>query len=321
MEGEEVEEESYNGTLKSLKPFRRVKDTKVTLNNGIRMPVLGFGTYKIQGLEDLLQIIKFALSAGYKLFDTASDYYNERDLGTSLAAHLPANNLERDDIFVISKLATEDQCVANVRKAVLKSMKNLMMEQIDLYLVHWPGASILDIPEDDSPKHRNVRQDTWQQLVRLLDEEKLRSIGVSNFCERHLVDLLEYSSVKPVVNQVEFHPHYRQPQELLDLCKEQDIFLQAYGIFGGGENAILFDPVIIEVLKAIKRRIPYLTTAQVILRWALQSGFGVLTRAMDYTPIHCNADLDFYITKRQMKQINAISTRTKYYWDPEYIVH
>ncbi|XP_066904663.1 glyoxal reductase isoform X4 [Halyomorpha halys] len=284
-EEEEVDEQSYDGTRNSLKPFRKVKDTKITLNNGIQMPVLGFGTYKIQGLEDVYQIIKFALSAGYKLF------------------------------------ATQDQCGTNVRKAVLKSMKNLMMEQIDLYLVHWPGGSIADIPDDESPKHRSVRHDTWQQLVRLLEEEKLRSIGVSNFCARHLGDLLDFSSVKPVVNQVEFHPHYRQPQELIDLCKEQDIFLQAYGLFGGGENAVLFDPVIIEVLTAIRRRIHYLSTAQVILRWGLQSGFGVLTKAMDYTPIHLNADLDFYITKRQMNQINAISTRRKYYWDPEAILH
>ncbi|XP_066904662.1 glyoxal reductase isoform X3 [Halyomorpha halys] len=293
-EEEEVDEQSYDGTRNSLKPFRKVKDTKITLNNGIQMPVLGY---------------------------TASNYYNERDIGTSMAAHLPDNNLERDDVFIISKLATQDQCGTNVRKAVLKSMKNLMMEQIDLYLVHWPGGSIADIPDDESPKHRSVRHDTWQQLVRLLEEEKLRSIGVSNFCARHLGDLLDFSSVKPVVNQVEFHPHYRQPQELIDLCKEQDIFLQAYGLFGGGENAVLFDPVIIEVLTAIRRRIHYLSTAQVILRWGLQSGFGVLTKAMDYTPIHLNADLDFYITKRQMNQINAISTRRKYYWDPEAILH
>lgn len=299
----------YRGTLDALKSGKRVVESTVTLNNGIQMPILGFGTYLIRS-DDIYAALDVALAAGYKHIDTAAVYHNEEAIGAALQELLPKYNLTRKDIFITTKLSPK-HLGGNIHTVVLTSLKNLRTSYVDLYLIHWPGAQ--GIPES-SPENAAKRIDTWKKLIELHagGQGVLKAIGVSNYLPRHLEETVSSTGVPPAVNQVEFHPHYRHPDEMYAVCGKYNIFLQGYASLGGSNNINLLSE---KVVKEIAKR-HEVTPAQVLLRWSLQSGYLIIPKSITPERIRTNAMLDFTLLTGDMLQITSMSTRQKCSWNP-----
>ncbi|KAK3592003.1 hypothetical protein CHS0354_031510 [Potamilus streckersoni] len=285
----------------------------IQLRNGPRMPLIGLGTYKIQGNEVILETLKTALESGYRSIDTAAVYRNECDIGTSLKLVLPQLDLTREDIFITSKLAPKDQGQGKCREACLKSLSNLQTDYLDLYLIHWPGVQGI---KPDDPRNCQLRLQSWQDLEHLHKEGKIRAIGVSNFEERHLHELLCHCEVKPDVLQIEHHPHLVQSQ-LLRFCTENSIHFQAYSSLGTSSenNQLLRDAEVVRIADYLGK-----SPAQVLLRWAIQQGIGVLPKSTNQEHIKENIDIfGFCINDKDMEALNNLSRGSHYCWDPHHI--
>ncbi|PNF38295.1 putative oxidoreductase [Cryptotermes secundus] len=265
------------------------------------------GTYRIHGQSVIHRVIEAGLKAGYRAFDTAAVYRNEEAIGLALKTLLPKFSLSREDIFLTTKLG--DHGVGTTTKAVKSSLKKLGTSYVDLYLVHWPGVSRLPVY---SPDNAIIRSDTWRELVTLHRQGLLRAIGISNYTVQHLKELIENShGVIPAVNQVEYHPHYKQP-ELLKFCQDRGILLQAYCSLGGSsDRRLLEDATVGAVAKKLDR-----SPAQVLLCWALQQGIGVIPKSVSPDHISDNIKLDFIISESDMVTLNSIPVVEKYAWDP-----
>ena len=258
------------------------------LNNGVKIPVLGFGTWQLnyqEGQKAVNQALKF----GYRLIDTAAYYQNEAEVGEAIRA----SGISRSEIFVVTKLWNSDHFMA--KEAFEKSLANLGLGYIDLYLIHWP------VPE---------RLESWKTLEKLLGSGKVKSIGVSNFTIRHLEELLDSASVVPAVNQVEFTPFLYQ-KDLLDYCRKKGIILEAYAPLTRGSR--LADPNLEEIAASHKK-----TPAQVMLRWSVQKGVIPLPRSKNPARIKENADIfDFNLTGKEMNAIDSFDEGLRTTWDPE----
>nr|CAD7266476.1 unnamed protein product [Timema shepardi] len=308
-----------------------VKTSSFKLNNGVLMPAIGLGTYRIRGSDLIFDVIDKGLKAGYRSIDTAAVYHNEEDIGRALKELLPKYNLTREDIFVTSKLSPSDHCPTKVAVAAKGSLARLDTPYLDLYLVHWPGVAGV---APDSANNPEVRIATWQELAALHRQGLFRSIGVSNYTKHHLVQILANSAgVRPAVNQysgnvvkwgcglvrsgvfqVEFHPHYKQP-ELLNFCYEEGVLLQAYSSLGGSSNhSLLEDPTVNKVAESLGR-----SPSQVLLRWALEQRVGVIPKSVHPDRIAENIDLDFDIPQDSMRQLSSIQMMEKYAWDPNVV--
>lgn len=290
----------------------------IKLNTGFSIPLIGFGTYQIRGSQLIHDLLDYALKAGYRHIDTAVCYRNEQDIGTALKTLLPKYNLKREDIFITSKIIPlYNHGEQFVEETVLKSLANLQTEYIDLYLIHWPGVSGIQASHPDNVKYRRC---TWNALVRMHREGKCRSIGVSNYTVRHIRELLgDCSGVRPAVNQVEWHPQHYQP-ELLELCRAEGIFLQAYSSLGtSGSTQLREHPTVAEIASRLSR-----SPAQVLLRWAVQQEVGILPKASSRDRIEENIALDdFELSKDDMQLLDELrkaSDATKYAWDPTPVV-
>ncbi|XP_049959406.1 uncharacterized oxidoreductase MSMEG_2408/MSMEI_2347-like isoform X2 [Schistocerca serialis cubense] len=282
-----------------------VQDYVYKLNTGREFPMVGFGTYKIKGKNLIYSVIDAALKAGYKSIDTAAVYGNEEDIGLALKDLLPKYNLKRE--------APSDFGRERAVKAVEKSLKNLGVDYIDLYLIHWPGVSSVPV---DSSVHRKERFETWETLTNLYNTGCLRAIGVSNYTVRHLAELLDKDNiVKPAVNQVELHPYFRQEQ-LRTACEKAGILVQAYCSLGGsaGANHLLNDSTVVEVAQRLGR-----TPAQVLLRWALQLNAAVIPKSVNPDRIASNIALNFELLPKDMELLNSLKTVKKFAWDPEIV--
>ncbi|KAJ1981913.1 hypothetical protein H4R34_001895 [Dimargaris verticillata] len=246
-----------------------------TLKNGVAIPKIGVGTYRIKD-EDLVDtVITTAIRQGYRLIDTATVYKNESAIGKALRSvfnDYSTYGVTRSDLFVVSKLAPRDQGFNACYNAVLCSLDKLGLEYIDLYLIHWPGTQ--KVPHD-SDKNRANRQGSWQALEKLQTEGKLRSIGVSNYTVQHLSELLSFANLVPSVLQVEFHPLHYQP-ELVSYCQTHGIQLQAYSSLGQGE--LLDGSVPIPTLDRIAQR-HRCSVPVVLLRWGLQHNAVVIPKS------------------------------------------
>ncbi|XP_058815973.1 glyoxal reductase-like [Topomyia yanbarensis] len=286
------------------------------LNSGHSIPLIGFGTYQIRGNHLIYETLDYALKAGYRHIDTAVVYRNEEHIGNALKTLLPKHNLKREDIFITSKLISQrDKGEQFVEELVQKSLANLQTEYIDLYLIHWPGVSGLQVSH---PENVQYRKNAWNVLCKLHREGKCRSIGVSNYMVKHIRELLaDCNGVRPAVNQVEWHPHFFQP-ELLELCRSEGIFLQAYSSLGTSISTDLRDdPVVAEVATRLNR-----SPAQILLRWAIQRNVGILPKARSQAHIDENIALDFEIPPQDMELIDDLrnTSGAKYSWDPDTVV-
>ncbi|XP_074102596.1 uncharacterized protein LOC141529795 [Cotesia typhae] len=285
----------------------------IRLSTGFNMPLVGIGTYKTTGREKIFNVLDEALGIGYHSIDTAAVYRNEEDIGYALKSLLNKYALERDDIFITTKLAPSDNGnPQRIRKAVEISLKALGTSYIDLYLIHWPGTG--GIPED-SIENIKLRSITWQTLIDLKSQGFLRSIGVSNYTIKHLQLLLQdCHGESPAVNQVECHPHYRQ-EKLLEFCNKEGIHVQAYSSLGtSNETTLLKDPIVCRVAEELN-----VSPARVLLKWALQQGIGIIPKATSKEHIHDNFKLDFTINETQMKALCSLPQR-KYAWSPDNVV-
>ncbi|CAG8464947.1 27173_t:CDS:2 [Gigaspora margarita] len=287
---------------------------KFVLNNGITIPSLGLGTYRIIDPETVEFVIKNAISSGYRLIDSAIGYRNEETIGKVVNELIKdtSMNLKREDFFITSKLPPKDQGYENCRQAFLSSLQRFNMDYFDLFLIHWPGTQKLK-PSD--PKHAINRKASYKALEELYTSGKIRAIGVSNYTHRHLTDLLSYCTIIPAVLQVELHPLYYQ-KELIDLCKEHKIQVQAYSSLGEGKlvNGEIEIPVIKDIAK--KNNV---SVAQILLRWGYQHGFIVIPKSVKAERIKENLNIfEFELSNEDMEALDSLgkSQTTKFCWDP-----
>ncbi len=267
-----------------------IKD-KLNLNNGEEIPQLGLGVYLSGKGKPTYNSVRWALETGYRHIDTAAMYGNEDDVGRAVTE----SDLKREDIFVTTKLWNSDHGYDRAIKAFNKSLELLGLEYVDLYLIHWPVA--------------NERKNSWKALETIHKEGRAKSIGVSNYTISHVKELLDYAEVKPVVNQVEFHPFLYQ-KELQEFCESNDIYLEAYSPLTKGYK--LEDPVILKIAKNYKK-----SSAQIMIRWSLQRGVIVLPKSSNAERIRENADVyDFSIDKDDMKLLDSLNKDWHCTWDP-----
>ncbi|KAF3697645.1 Prostaglandin F synthase [Channa argus] len=283
--------------------------SSVVLSTGVQMPVLGLGTYKLWGPEEVYWAVDAALAAGYRAFDSAAVYRNEADLGRALKELLPKYGLTREDVFITSKLGPKDHG-GKAMEGALHSLSQLDLGYIDLYLIHWPGTQGLAVDDKRNPGNR---AQSWATLEELNAQGKLRAIGVSNYTPAHMKELIQSCKVLPAVLQVEFHPRLCQT-ELRSVCDEYGVCFQAYSSLGKGE--LVTDPLVMEIAKNNER-----TPAQVLLRWAVQQGVPVLPKSSNPDRIKENARLfDFTLNKTDMNRLSALDCGQKYCWDPSEVV-
>lgn len=249
-------------------------------------------------------------SFSFMTIDTASGYRNEILIGNALKTLLPKYGLKREDIFITSKLIprvkqTHEQVVDTVKQ----SLKDLQTNYIDLYLIHWPG--VMGIPVE-SAENSIYRKMTWKALRECKNQGLLHSIGVSNYTIAHLEDVFGSCRERPAVNQVEWHPHYHQP-ELLDYCRSEGIFLQAYSSLGSsGTRELRSDSTVNFIARKLQK-----TSSQILLRWAFQQNIGILPKARSKEHIEENLMLDFEIPEEDMSALNKLQNGNKYAWNPD----
>lgn len=283
---------------------------EVELSTGRKMPQLQLGTYRTRG-KDVEIAVTSALETGYRGIDTAAVYRNHNEIAETLEKVLPRLSLSRPDIFLTSKLAPKDQGLEGCRAGVLKALKELRTDYLDLFLIHWPGVQKLPV---DHPDNRRLRLESWKVMEEFYNLGVLRSIGVSNFSLLHLQDLLKNCQVVPHVNQVELHPHYPQ-EELVKFCNKNNIHVQAYSSLGqnGVESALLTSEPVLRISKENN-----ITPAQVLLCWGLQRGYTVLPKSTNPEHIQENFKIDFTLSENDMTILNTLHTSetNKYAWDP-----
>lgn len=268
------------------------------------MPLLGLGTYRLRGPEETFRTVDAALASGYRAFDTAAVYRNEEDLGRALRELLPKYGLSREDVFITSKLGPKDQG-SRARDGARRSLSQLDLGYLDLFLIHWPGTQGLG---GSDPRNPENRARSWAALEELHALGVLRAIGVSNYTAAHLGELLDGCEVPPAVLQVEFHPQQAQ-RELRRVCGETGVCLQAYSSLGTGP--LLLEPPVLQVAEACRR-----TPAQVLLRWAVQQGVPVLPKSCRPERVAENARLfDFELGQNHMEALTRMDQH-KYCWDP-----
>jgi diketogulonate reductase-like aldo/keto reductase len=256
-------------------------ETKVRLNNGVEMPVLGFGTWQLYGAEAEEPVI-CALKNGYRLIDTATIYQNETEVGNAIKR----SGIAREEIFITTKLWPAEQGYRSAIAACERSIKLLGLSYVDLYLIHWPVMKLLN--------------ETWKAMETLLREGKCRAIGVSNYMIQHPDYLFSYSSIIPAINQVEFNPYLNQ-KNLLEFCKTNRIQLESYCPLT--RRMKLVDPKLVSIAAKYHK-----TTAQVLIRWALQKGLVTIPKSSREEKIRENIDVfDFYISPEYMNTLDSFN--------------
>jgi diketogulonate reductase-like aldo/keto reductase len=261
------------------------------LNNGVKMPLLGFGTYMIENEDKLINAVKSALRIGYRHIDTASFYDNEEAVGVAIKE----SGVPRKEIFLASKIWNSDQGYEKTLQAFRTSINKLGTDYLDLYLIHWP---------------QSLNKETWKALERLYKEGCIRAIGVSNFTSKHLIDLLEDAEIIPSVNQVEFHPQFAQ-NELRQFCKKYNIKLEAWSPLMRG---MIFRIPLFQHLSQKYER----TISQIVLRWDLQMGVVTIPKSTTLTRIKENADIfNFEISKEDMEKIEELNNGLRIGMNPD----
>jgi 2,5-diketo-D-gluconate reductase A len=265
----------------------------ITLNNGVSVPQLGLGVFQVPP-ADAQRVIETALEGGYRHIDTAAAYNNEASVG----AAIQASGLPRQDVFVTTKLRNGNQGYSEALVAYDESCERLGLEQIDLYLIHWPYPSA----------DRYV--DTWRALERLYAEQRVRAVGVANFLPDHLERLLAETALVPAVNQIELHPTYQQ-HEVADFSVKHSIAVESYSPLGQGAD--LEHPTVVGLAETHSR-----TPAQVVLRWHLQRGHIVIPKSSSADRIKSNFDVfGFSLSDDEVNSITAMEGGNRIGGDPK----
>lgn len=256
----------------------------VILNNGIEMPILGFGVFQVPDAVECEQCVYDAITTGYRSIDTATAYLNEEAVGKAIKR----SGVPREDLFITTKLWIQDSGYENAMKAFKKSLKNLQLDYLDLYLIHQPFGDYYG---------------SWRAMEELYKAGKIRAIGVSNFASDRLVDLILYNEIVPAVNQVETHP-FCQQVEVKKVMEEFKVQIESWGSLAQGKNDIFKN----EILSAISDKYGK-TVAQVILRWHIQRGVVAIPKSVHKERIVENYDVwNFQLSEEDMAAIQSLDT-------------
>ena len=274
-----------------MKENKISRDTRIKLNNGVEMPILGLGTWQIRGTEETEEAVLYALDVGYRLIDTADIYGNEVGIGRALCK----SGMLREEVFITTKVWNSDHGYSSTIAACDRSLSRLGLSYIDLYLIHWPV--------------KDLREETWKAMETLLQGGKCRAIGVSNYMIWHLEELLNNSLTIPAVDQVEFNPYLYQ-KDLLEFCLSHQIQMEAYSPLTKGLK--LSDPKLVSIAAKYLK-----SPAQILIRWVLQHGIMAIPKSYNKERIKDNANVfDFAITSEDMRVLDSFNENLRASWDP-----
>lgn len=268
----------------------------VTLNNGVKMPWLGLGVFRVEDSQNLVDAVKTAIKNGYRSIDGAAIYDNEISMGKGIAEGIKAAGISREDLFITSKVWNADLGYESTIKAYETSLKKLGLDYLDLYLIHWPVEG----------KYK----DAWRALEYLYKQGRVKAIGVSNFQVHHLENLMKDAEIKPMINQIEFHPRLTQGK-VRAFCKQNDIQVEAWSPLMVGK---LLDN---EILKEIAHN-HNKSIAQIILRWDMQNGVITIPKSTNEGRIIENSQIfDFELTNEEVEKINSLNQDLRVGPDPD----
>jgi methylglyoxal/glyoxal reductase len=274
---------------------KHLQDT-TTLNNGVKMPWFGLGVFKVEEGPELINAVKSAIKHGYRSIDTAAIYENEEGVGQGIREAIEETGISREDLFVTSKVWNADLGYESTIAAYETSLAKLGLDYLDLYLIHWPVEG----------KYKEA----WRALETLYKEGRVKAIGVSNFQIHHLEDLMKDAGIKPVINQVEYHPRLTQ-KELQAFCQKHDIQLEAWSPLMQGQ--LLENDVLQEIAHKYGKSV-----AQVILRWDLQNGVVTIPKSTkEHRIIENSSVFDFELTQEDMERIDGLNENLRVGPDPD----
>jgi len=264
----------------------------VLLTNGVRMPTLGLGTYKSESGGEVEDAVRYALEIGYRSIDTAAAYENESGVGQAVRE----SGVSREDIFVTTKVWNDDQGYDMTLRAFDRSLEKLRMDYVDLYLIHWPIQEQIE--------------STWRAMEKLYDDQRTRAIGVSNFLSPHLDAVRALADTRPMVNQIEFHPHLQQ-SEVVDWCGRHNVQVEAWSPL---EKGRVFESTDLRCIGEKYNKSP----GQIVIRWQLQRNVLTIPKSATREHIEENADVfDFCLSDEDMKAIDAMEEGRRVGPNPE----
>jgi diketogulonate reductase-like aldo/keto reductase len=264
---------------------------KAVLNNGVEMPILGFGVFQVPNPEECERSVYEAIQTGYRLIDTAASYLNEEAVGKALKS----SGVARDELFVTTKLWIQDAGYERTKRAFEKSLHRLQLDTLDLYLIHQPLGDVYG---------------AWRAMEELYREGRVRAIGVSNFQPDRIMDLIIHNEVVPAVNQIETHP-FNQQIETQKFLQENNVQIESWGPFAEGKNNIFQNELLVSIAEKYRK-----TVAQVILRWLTQRGVVVIPKSVRKERIVENFNVfDFELSSEDMAVIVSLDTKVSSFFD------
>lgn len=263
----------------------------ITLNNGLQMPILGFGVFQIPDPKECEQAVLDAIETGYRLIDTAASYHNEEAVGNAIRN----SGILREELFITTKLWVQDAGYENTLKAFERSLKKLQLDYLDLYLIHQPYGDVFG---------------SWRAMRELYFQGKIRAIGVANFHPDRIADLIANSGFAPAINQIETHPFHQQTENQKFL-EENNVQIQSWGPFSEGKNNIFHNQILMEIGNKYNKSV-----AQIILRWLVQRNIIAIPKSVRKERMAENFDIfDFELTKDDFQAIQTLDTKASLFFD------
>lgn len=263
----------------------------VTLNNGVEMPILGFGVFQVTDLEQCERSVLDAINTGYRLIDTAASYGNEEAVGKAIKS----SGVPREELFITTKVWIQSNGYEGTKKSFENSLKRLQLDYLDFYLMHQPLGDVYG---------------EWRAMQDLYKEGRVRAIGVSNFHPDRLIDLIVHNEIVPTVNQIETHPFHQQI-ETQKFLQENNVQIESWGPFAEGKNNMFHSELLLSIGKKYNK-----TIAQVILRWLTQRGIVAIPKSVRRERIEENFNIfDFELRAEDMDAIKTLDTKTSSFFD------
>lgn len=279
--------------------FHSIEDT-YTLNNGVEIPIIGFGTWQTPDGDIAKHAVEVALNAGYRHIDTAAAYGNEKSVGQAIKK----SGINRHDLFITTKLWNADHGYQSIKAAIDRSLQNLKVDYLDLYLIHWPN------PVAMRDHWAEANAESWRAMEEAVQAGKIRAIGVSNFRKRHLDELLKTAEIKPVVNQIMLNPSDLQ-SDVVKVNNKLGLLSEAYSPLGTG--GLLGNETVKEIASEVGK-----SPAQVLIRWSLEHGFLPLPKSVHDKYIQANVEVfDFNLNSEQMNKLDSLHGVSGLATDPD----